>query len=61
MNENEIQIKELESKIAFVLGTVYTHIPWGKIRVKSSYKFFMDRIRASSSSMNFKEFLDVLC
>jgi len=61
MNQNEIQIKEIESKIGYVLGLTYNHIPWSKIKVKSSYKFYLDRIRASYNTQNFKEFWEVLC
>lgn len=59
--DSEFNEKLIENKIAGTLGEVYVMIPWSKIKVKSSYKFFMDRIRASSSQGTFKEFLDMLC
>jgi len=49
----------IEKDLAYCLANVYRKIPWRKIGVKSAHKFFVDRIRASSNSRNFKEFLDV--
>lgn len=57
--EQEKLEMEIENKLAYCLAVVYRKIPWRKIGVKSAHKFFVDRIRASSSSKNFKEFLDV--
>ncbi len=59
INTNESLEIEIEEKLAYVLASVYIKIPWNKIGVKSAHKFFVDRIRASSNSRNFKEFLDV--
>lgn len=50
---------EVENKLAYILAKCYIRIPWRKIGVKSAHKFFVDRIRASSNTRNFKEFLDV--
>lgn len=50
---------EIEYKLAFVLASVYIKIPWSKISVKSAHKFFVDRIRSSCNTRNFKEFLDI--
>ena len=50
---------EVENKLAYILAKCYMRIPWRKIGVKSAHKFFVDRIRASSNTRNFKEFLDV--
>ena len=52
--------KEIEDKLSEVLAQIYLEIPWRRIGVKSSYKFFIDRVRASNNTKNFKEFLDVL-
>ena len=60
MSENEQLEMEVENKLAYCLAKVYVQIPWKKIGVKSAHKFFVDRIRASSSAANFKEFLDLL-
>ena len=57
---NEQLEMEIENKLAYILAKCYMRIPWQKIGVKSAHKFFVDRIRASSNSRNFKEFLDVL-
>ena len=59
ISENEKKEMEIENKLAYVLAKVYVQIPWKKIGVKSAHKFFVDRIRASSNSPNFKEFLDL--
>lgn len=59
LSENERLEMEIENKLAYVLAKVYVQIPWRKIGVKSAHKFFVDRIRASSSAANFKEFLDL--
>ena len=56
--ENERQEMEIENKLAYVCAEVYTHIPWNKINVKSAHKFFVDRIRASAGTRDFKEFVD---
>lgn len=56
---NEELENEIEYKLAFVLASVYMRIPWSKIGVKSAHKFFVDRIRSSSNSRNFKEFMDI--
>ena len=61
LHEKELEVKELENKLAYVLGKAYTLIPWSKIRVQSAYKFFIDRIRASTNTRTFKEFIDVFC
>lgn len=57
--QEELLELEVENKLAYILARVYMQIPWRKIGVKSAHKFFVDRIRASSNSRNFKEFLDV--
>ena len=49
---------EVENKLAYILARCYMRIPWRKIGVKSAHKFFVDRIRASSTARNFKEFID---
>lgn len=49
---------EVENKLAYILARCYMRIPWRKIGVKSAHKFFVDRIRSSSTARNFKEFLD---
>lgn len=59
LSEKERVEMEIENKLAYVLAKVYVQIPWKKIGVKSAHKFFVDRIRASSSAANFKEFLDL--
>ncbi len=59
MSENERLEMEVENKLAYCLAKVYVQIPWRKIGVKSAHKFFIDRIRASSTAANFKEFLDL--
>lgn len=59
MSENERLEMEVENKLAYCLAKVYVQIPWRKIGVKSAHKFFIDRIRASSTAPNFKEFLDL--
>lgn len=56
--QEELEMK-IEEELAYCLANVYRKIPWRKIGVKSAHKFFVDRIRASSNSRNFKEFLDV--
>lgn len=56
--QEELEMK-IEEDLAYCLANVYRKIPWRKIGVKSAHKFFVDRIRASSNSRNFKEFLDV--
>lgn len=58
-SEQEQLEMEIENKLAYCLAVVYRKIPWRTIGVKSAHKFFVDRIRASSNSRNFKEFLDV--
>lgn len=50
---------EIEDKLAESLAYVYMRIPWSKLNIKSAHKFFVDRIRASSNSKDFKDFLDV--
>lgn len=61
IHENEKQELEVENKLAYVLGLCYTRIPWSKIKVNNAHAFFMNRIRASSNTRTFKEYLDVLC
>lgn len=61
MNVNEQLELEVENKLAYVLAKAYTLIPWSKIKVSNAHKFFMERIRASSNTRTFKEYLDVLC
>lgn len=61
MNKNEQKEMKIENKIAYVLAKAYRLIPWSKIKVNNAHKFFMDRIRASSNTRTFKEFIDVLC
>jgi len=56
--QEELETK-IEEELAYCLANIYRKIPWRKIGVKSAHKFFIDRIRASSNSRNFKEFLDV--
>ena len=58
--ENMNEEMEVENRLAEILATIYLQIPWKRIGVKSAYKFFIDRIRASNNTKNFKEFLDVL-
>ena len=60
MTENELSNKEIESKLAYVLAQVYMNIPWNKIHISNAHKFFIDRIRASTNTKTFKEYLDVL-
>lgn len=55
---NEQLENTIEEKLAHVLAEIYLRIPWRKIGTKSAHKFFVDRIRASANSMNFKQFLD---
>ena len=50
---------EIENKLAYMLAKCYIQIPWRKIGVKSAHKFFIDRIRASSTAPDIKTFLDV--
>lgn len=52
--------EEIEEKLASILAKIYLQINWRKINVKSAYKFYIDRIRASNNTRTFKEFLDVL-
>lgn len=59
ITEQERFEMEIENKLAYILGEVYVKIPWRKVGVKSAHKFFVDRINASSTAPNFKEFLDV--
>lgn len=59
ISENEALEMEVENKLAYMLAKVYVQIPWRKIGVKSAHKFFVERIRASSSASNFREFLDL--
>ena len=61
LTDNEKQKMEVENKIAYVLAEIYTRIPWQKIGVNNAHKFFVDRIRASNNSMDFKQFIDTLC
>ena len=61
MNVNEQKELEVESKLAYVLAKAYPLIPWNKIKVNNAHKFFMERIRASSNTRTFKEYIDVLC
>jgi hypothetical protein len=61
MNENEQLELEIESKLAYILGTIYNHIPWSKLKITNAHTFFMNRIRASSNTRTFKEYIDVLC
>lgn len=56
---NDDKEMEVENKLAYALAKCYILIPWRKIGVKSTHKFFVDRIRASGNAKNFKEFLDV--
>lgn len=58
MIEKNLETK-IEDELAYCLACVYIKIPWRKIGVKSTHKFFVDRIRSSSNSRNFKEFIDV--
>ena len=57
-NETIIQVEE---KLATILAQIYTHIPWSNIKVNNAHKFFLDRIRASSNTQTFKQYIDVLC
>lgn len=62
MNEiNEEEMMRIENRLAGILAQIYLRIPWSKIKVQNAHKFFIDRIRASSNSRTFKEYLDVLC
>lgn len=58
---DETEILRIENKLAGILALVYMRIPWSKIKVQNAHKFFIDRIRASSNTRSFKEYLDVLC
>ena len=58
---NEEEMMRIENKLAGILAMVYVRIPWSKIKVQNAHKFFIDRIRASSNTRTFKEYLDVLC
>ena len=58
-SEQELLEMEVENKLAYILAKCYIRIPWKKIGVKSAHKFFVDRIRASGNTRNFKEFFDV--
>jgi len=60
MTLNEITNNEIENKLAYVLARVYRDIPWNKIHISNAHKFFIDRIRASTNTKTFKEYLDVL-
>ena len=61
MNQNEQQIMKIEDKLAYLLGKIYLNIPWKSINVSNAHKFFIERIRASTNTPNFKEFIDLLC
>lgn len=58
---NEEEIMRIENKLAGILAMIYIRIPWQKIKVQNAHKFFIDRIRASSNTKTFKEYLDVIC
>lgn len=60
MTEDTNLNKEIESKLAYVLARVYMNIPWNKIHISNAHKFFIDRIRASTNTKTFKEYVDVL-
>jgi 1-acyl-sn-glycerol-3-phosphate acyltransferase len=54
-------INEVENQLAYVLAQTYIRIPWNRIHAKNAHTFFMDRVKATSNSQNFKQFLDNLC
>jgi hypothetical protein len=58
---DETEVIRIENKLAGILALIYVRIPWSKIKVQNAHKFFIDRIRASSNTRTFKEYLDVLC
>jgi hypothetical protein len=53
-------INEVKNELAYVLAKMYMRIPWSKIKTKSAHKFFMDRIKASSGSEDFNQFIETL-
>ena len=62
MNEiNEEEMMRIENRLAGILAQIYLRIPWAKIKVQNAHKFYIDRIRASSNTRTFKEYLDILC
>lgn len=54
-------INEVENNLAYVLAETYMRIPWSKIKAKNAHTFFMDRVKATSNSQNFKQFFDNIC
>lgn len=61
LTEKEELESHVEDKLAYILAKIYLKIPWTKIGVKSAHKYFIDRIRASNSSENIKQFIEKLC
>lgn len=60
MEEKERNEKEVESKLAYILASVYIRIPWRKIGVKSAHTFFIERVRAASRASNIRQFIESL-
>ena len=60
LNEKKKKELEVENKLAYVLAETYLRIPWSKLRIKSAHTFFVDRVRASSTNIDFNTFLDAL-
>lgn len=61
LTEKQELEEQIEDKLAYVLANIYLKIPWTKIGVKSSHRFFIDRIRASNGAENIRQFIDRLC
>ena len=52
---------ELENMTAEVLAMIYMRVQWYKLNIRSAHTFFIDRVRASCTTKDFKTFLDVFC
>ena len=60
MEENERLQKEVEAKLAYILGNVYIRIPWKKIGGSNAHTFFIERVREAASAVNVKQFVESL-
>ncbi len=60
MEENERLQKEVEAKLAYILGNVYIRIPWKKIGGSNAHTFFIERVREAAGAVNIKQFIEAV-
>ena len=56
-----LEFTKVETTLAETLASVYSNIPWSKIKVSNAYRFYKDRVYACTNCADFKQFLDKLC